>query len=94
MRFEWDPNKSRANLRKHRVSFETAVRVFDDPNHLSVQDRFEGDEERWQTIGLIGGIAVLIVAHTVAETSGEDVVRIISARKATPTERRRYHEGI
>src|SRR5204862_460266 len=44
MRFEWDPNKSRANLRKHGVSFETASLVFDDPNHLSIQDRFEEGE--------------------------------------------------
>jgi uncharacterized DUF497 family protein len=51
MRFEWDPNKSRANRRKHGVSFETASLVFDDPNHLSVQDRFEEGEERWQTLG-------------------------------------------
>ena len=94
MRFEWDPNKSRANRRKHGVSFETAVVVFDDPNHLSVQDRVEEGEERWQTLGLAGGITILIVAHTVVEEDGEEVIRIISARKATPRERRRYHEGI
>ena len=94
MRFEWDPNKSRANRRKHGVSFETARLVFEDPNHLSVQDRFEQGEERWQTLGLAGGIAVLIVAHTVGEEDGEEVIRIISARKATSRERRRYDEGI
>ena len=94
MRFEWDPNKSRANLRKHGVSFETASLVFDDPNHLSIQDRFEEGEERWQILGLAGGITILIVARTVAEQVGEEVIRIISARKATPAERRRYNEGI
>jgi len=94
MRFEWDPNKSRANRRKHGVSFETASLVFDDPNHLSVQDRFEEGEERWQTLGLAGGIAILIVAHTVAEEDGGEVIRIVSARKATRRERRRYDEGI
>ena len=94
MRFEWDPNKSRANLRKHGVSFETASLVFDEPNHLSIQDRFEEGEERWQILGLAGGITILIVARTVAEQVGEEVIRIISARKATPAERRRYNEGI
>jgi len=68
--------------------------VFDDPNQLSIQDRYEGGEERWQTIGLVNGIAVLIVAHTFSDDDGEEIIRIISARKATPRERRRYHEGI
>lgn len=94
MRFDWDPNKSRANRRKHGVGFETARMVFGDPNHLSVQDRFEEAEERWQTLGLAGGITILIVAHTVAEEDGEEVIRIISARKATPRERRRYNESL
>jgi uncharacterized DUF497 family protein len=94
MRFEWDPNKSRSNRQKHGVSFETAVLVFNDPNHLSIQDRFEGDEERWQTMDLVDGVTILIVAHTVLDEEGQEVVRIISARKATPGERRRYHEDI
>ena len=68
--------------------------MFDDPNQLSIQDRYEGGEERWQTIGLVNGIAVLIVAHTFSDDDGEEIIRIISARKATPRERRRYHEGI
>jgi uncharacterized DUF497 family protein len=94
MRFEWDANKSRANRRKHGLSFETAKLVFDDPNHLSVQDRIEDGEERWQTMGLAGGITILIVAPTVEDNEGEEVIRIISARKATPREQRRYDEGL
>ncbi len=94
MRFEWDPNNSRANRRKHGVSFETAIQVFDDRNHLSIQDRFEGGEERWQTIGIARGITILMVAHTVTEEDGEEVVRIISARKAMPRERCRYDEEL
>ena len=94
MRIDWDPNKGRANRRKHGVSFETASLVFEDPNHLSIQDRIEEGEERWQTMGLVNGIVVLIVAHTLSEDNGDEVVRIISARKATPRERQRYHEGI
>ena len=94
MRFEWDVAKSRDNRRKHGVSFETARLVFEDPNHLSIQDRFEAGEERWQTMGLVGAVALLLVAHTVADLDGEEVIRIISARKATPSERRKDHEGI
>jgi len=92
MRFTWDDAKSRANKAKHGVSFELARRVFDDPNHLSIQDRHEGGEERWQTLGLVGHVAILLVAHTYEEDDGEEVVRIISARKATKAERRRYDE--
>jgi uncharacterized protein len=92
MRFTWDPRKDDANRQKHGVSFELARRVFDDPNHLSIQDRHEGGEERWQTIGLIGPVAIFLVAHTYEEDDGEEVVRIISARKATSAERRRYDE--
>ena len=90
MRFEWDESKNRQNRRKHRVSFETAQRVFDDPHALSVLDRGVEDEERWQTLGDVGGIVVLIVAHTLRNVHGEELVRIISARKATPRERSLY----
>lgn len=69
MRFEWDRNKSRSNRRKHGVTFETASFVFEDPNQLSIQDRFEGREERWQTMGLVNGLAVLIVAPPLGMTA-------------------------
>jgi uncharacterized DUF497 family protein len=91
VRFEWDEAKNRRNRTKHRISFETAKSVFDDPNHLSVLDRTIEGEERWQTLGLIGGVVVL-VAHTYREEDGEEVVRFISARKATPGERTCYEE--
>ncbi|MBZ5502061.1 MAG: BrnT family toxin [Acidobacteriia bacterium] len=94
MRFAWDGQKSRRNLAKHHVSFETARLVFDDPRAISRLDRMEDGEERWQTLGLVGGIAVLLVAHTYREEDGEEVMRIISARKATPHERRIYEQGI
>jgi hypothetical protein len=94
MRFLWDEKKSRANLAKHRISFETAAIVFEDPHSITRFDRIKDGEERWQTIGVAGGIAVLLVAHADSEESGEDVVRIISARKATANERKIYEEGI
>ena len=95
MRFVWDPAKAESNHRKHGVRFEDAVRVFFDPLHLTVQDRVEGGEYRWQTIGQVGGAAVLLVAHTVTEEGPEPVetIRIISARRATPQERKRYANG-
>ena len=92
MRFEWDPRKDKANREKHGISFDLAQRVFDDPNHLSLQDRHESGEERWQTLGLIGSHAILLVAHTYEDEHGEEIVRIISARKATRAERRLYDE--
>ncbi len=93
IRFIWDDEKSRRNLAKHKVSFETAKLVFDDPRAVSRLDRIENGEERWQTLGLAGGIVILLVAHTYREEDGEEVIRIISARKATPRERTFYEQS-
>ena len=93
MRFEWDEAKNRRNLAKHSISFETAKLVFEDPHALSVQDRAVEDEERWQTLGRVGGVVVVLVAHTYGEENGEEVIRLISARKATPLERRAYEKN-
>ncbi|MGH8400420.1 MAG: BrnT family toxin [Gammaproteobacteria bacterium] len=93
MRFEWDDKKNSRNGAKHGVSFETAVEVFDDPFHLSLLERHERGEQRWQTMGLLAGTVVLLVAHTYIESHGEEVVRIISARKATAHERKIYEEN-
>ena len=90
-RFEWDPDKAERNLRKHGVSFEVASRAFVDPLALTVLDCVEAGEQRWQTIGLVDGVLVLLVAQTVRESeSGDEIIRSISARKADPTERKRY----
>jgi len=89
MRFEWDEGKNRRNLAKHNVSFETASLVFEDPRALSVQDRVVEGEERWQTVGMVSG-TVLFVAHTYREQAGDEVIRLISARKAIAHERRAY----
>jgi uncharacterized DUF497 family protein len=87
--FTWDGRKNRTNERKHGISFETAILVFDDPFHLSVQDREVEAEARWQTIGMANAV-VLLVAHTVDDGGN---IRIISARKATRRERGIYAEG-
>lgn len=93
MSFEWDEAKNVSNQKKHKISFETAKLVFEDPYHMSRQDRHEDSEERWQTIGNINGIAVVLVAHTVRNLNGDEVIRIISARSATKTERRYYEQA-
>ncbi len=91
VRFEWDPAKARANRQKHGVSFEDAMHVFEDPHALFEQDRVaESGEPRWQAIGLVEGIAVLLVAHAVRDEG--EVVRLISARRATRKERSRYEQ--
>lgn len=94
MRWTWDPEKNRANRRAHGLSFETAAVVFDDPLAASRPDLHPG-EQRWQTIGMIGPVVVLVV-HTWPEpdpATGEAVGRIISARKATSHEWKAYEEG-
>ncbi len=93
MEFEWDATKAISNLRKHGIRFEDVVLVFDDPQHLSIQDRFENGEYRWQTLGLVHGVVIILVAHTIRFESGHEAVRIISARKADRKERSRYEHG-
>jgi len=91
IRFEWDESKALLNLRKHGVAFDDAIRVFADPFALMKQDRIEGGELRWQTLGVVTGHFVLLVAHTVGETDdGFELIRIISARAADRKERKRY----
>ncbi|MEM7536176.1 MAG: BrnT family toxin [Chloroflexota bacterium] len=90
MQFQWDPEKARTNLRKHKVSFEEAATVFqdalsltgDDPDHSSEEDRFV-------TFGLSSRGRLLVVSFT---ERGERI-RIISARQMTRSERGIYEEG-
>lgn len=93
MRFEWDENKNRENRKKHRISFQTAIEVFDDPFFLTRPDWHEKAEQRFQTLGRIGNLVILLVVHTWRQDEGEEILRIISARKATPRERKRYEEA-
>jgi uncharacterized protein len=88
--FTWDERKNRVNQQKHGVSFETAILVFDDPYHLTRQDREVEGEARWQTLGMVKGVHVLLVAHTVSEN---EEIRMLSARKATPRERSIYAQN-
>ena len=94
MRWEWDDEKNRRNKRKHGLSFEAARYVFSDPLALTQLDPY-AEEERYQTVGLVGRQVVLVV-HTwpkVTRETNEETGRLISARKATAYERRAYEEG-
>jgi len=93
MKFTWDENKNAINKTKHGISFETAKLVFNDPLHISIQDRYENGEDRWQTLGVINGIAVVLVAHASYEENHVEIIRIISARKATQQERKSYEQA-
>lgn len=65
MRFLWDDTKNRSNRKKHGVSFDTAAEVFLDPLHLAQQERIVEGEQRWQAIGMVNGILLLLVAYVV-----------------------------
>jgi hypothetical protein len=93
MRFEWDEEKNQLNLAKHGVGFEAAELAFDDIHALTQPDPFSEDEERWITLGAIGPQSLLFVVHTWFDRNQEEIIRIISARPATPRERRRYEEA-
>ena len=94
IRWEWDEDKNDENRRKHRISFEIARLVFNDPLVASRPDPFP-TEQRWRTIGEVLNV-VIIVVHTEPEpdySRGEAVGRIISARKAERRERNAYETG-
>jgi hypothetical protein len=87
--FEWDSVKAAANLRKHKVSFEDAQTVFSDERARLIDDPDHSeDEERFLLLGLSSSLRLLVVAHCYRST--DNVIRIISARKATADEARHY----
>jgi uncharacterized DUF497 family protein len=89
MDFEWDPKKARRNNRQHKVSFEEAATVFDDILSFTYDDEVHSlTERRYATLGMSKHGRVLVIAHTMR---GERV-RIISARDATPSEKRWYEK--
>jgi uncharacterized DUF497 family protein len=89
LEFEWDSAKAEANLRKHRVSFEDAARVFLDSHRIeTIDDRENYGEDRWKTVGLVAP-AVLVVVYTVRGNDG-NLIRLISARKADAHEHAQY----
>jgi len=92
IRFEWDPAKAAANLRKHRISFEEAQTVFYDEFAVQfIDDDHSSEEERFLMLGMSSEARVLIVVHCDREAG--NVIRIISARKATKRESAFYGGG-
>lgn len=92
--FDWDANKARANLKKHRVSFRLAASVFRDPLALTIFDEeHSDDEERWVMLGRAQNGQTLVVVHTSESISATELrIRIISARKADRQELRDYEQ--
>lgn len=91
MRFDWDERKAAANIAKHGVSFNEAATVLGDTLGWTYQDpKHSGSEQRWITVGLSERRRVLVISHT---DQSDEVIRIISARRATRKERRFYEEG-
>ena len=85
IRFDWDLAKAASNLRKHGVSFEEAQSVFYDEFAIQFHDEpHSSDEDRFLMLGMSSGANLLLVCH--CERDGGDVIRIISARKATKQE--------
>jgi uncharacterized protein len=90
LEFEWDENKNRLNIAKHGIDFNDAKRVFDGPIYTDEEDEYHFGEYRFHTLGLLDGLVVLMVIHT----DREDRVRLISAREATPYERRKFEATV
>lgn len=88
MRFEWDPRKAAANLRRHKVSFAEAVTVLEDEFGLTREDPDE--EERFVTLGLSSVGSLLVVVYTYR---GPDIIRVISAWKANRRQKGAYEKG-
>ncbi|MEH1999688.1 MAG: BrnT family toxin [Nostoc sp.] len=88
MKFEWDKNKNQQNIQKHGISFEEATEIFNGVVFTSIDQRYDYEEIREISIGSIQGVVIITVAHT--DRNGK--IRLISARKATPKERRTYYE--
>ena len=89
IRFEWDKNKAKINFKKHKVSFEEAKTVFFDPNALLIADpEYSNDEDRFVIMGISNKSKLLVVCHCYREN--EEVIRIISARKADTRESEQY----
>ena len=91
--FEWDANKARSNLNMHKVGFEEAKTLFNDPFLLTFPDEHHSEhEERYTSVGRSASGRILLVVHTEHGRDDSVTVRLISCRKATPSERRTYEE--
>jgi uncharacterized DUF497 family protein len=93
LKYEWDKVKNALNIQNHGISFEEAMEVFDDPLHIAKLDfRFNYFEERWITLGATSQYKLIVVAHMLFNDKNEEVIRIISARKANSKEVNLYEQ--
>lgn len=91
MKFEWDEEKNRENIRKHGIDFADAIEVFRHPMLTSLDDRRDYGEDRWSSIGIMKSTVAVVVY---LEWDGENRIRFISARKALRHERKQYEEEV
>lgn len=91
MNYEWDPVKAATNLKKHGVRFADAVLVFEDEQAITIEDVDADGEQRFCTVGMDSVLAILVVVYAYRF---ENMIRIISARKASRKERILYENGI
>jgi uncharacterized DUF497 family protein len=85
--FVWDEKKNRQNLQKHGIDFDTAIIVFKDLNLIKLYDREHScEEDRWNIIGVVGSVVLFVVETEITD----NIIRIISARKANKQEREAY----
>ncbi len=89
--FEWNVEKARMNLAKHGVGFEEAKDAFGDPFLIDIGSKVVNGELRNHILGNVGSVLLLFVAHTVRHSNDEEIIRFVSARKATRSERAFYH---
>jgi uncharacterized protein len=89
VRFEWDEEKNRENIRKHELDFADAWEIFDAPMLANLDTREDYGEDRWIGIGFLKNFVVVVVC-----SESEDVIRIISLRKALKHERTRFEEAL
>ena len=93
MKFDWDPDKNEINLKKHGVSFDEAETVFENERAVTIYDEdHSDDEDRFKIIGMSRKLRELTVCH--CYRSGEEITRIISARRATKNESKLYERGL
>jgi len=88
MKFEWDENKRKLNLAKHGIDFKDAQQIFDGITFTFQDERYNYGEDRYITVGMLRG-TVVIAAHT----ERNDVIRLISVRKATKNEQKLFYKG-
>ncbi len=90
MRFEWDEDKHRANIQKHKIDFADVPAVFNGPMLVELDEREDYGEERWIGMGFLRDIVVVVVFTE----RRQDTIRIISARKVSKHERKRYEQAL